>query len=125
MKVLIVDDDNAVLDTFRMSFTTSEKKHIDFANTSQDAMKLLDTKKYDKVICDLRLDSDVDGFQILRKARECGVKIRVLLTAVSTPIPIEGTSATFAFRKPCDCINIRTWALTKDFDAKRILAATI
>jgi DNA-binding response OmpR family regulator len=123
-RILMVDDDATVLDTFKLSFTEAERASIDFASTSEEAQRLLRANKYDKIICDLRLEGDVDGFQILRLAREVGVKIRVLLTAVSTPITVEGTAATYAFRKPCDCMSVRRWVLTDQCDMKRMVAAT-
>ena len=124
-RVLIVDDDPTVLDTFKLSFTESERAFIDFASTSEEAMSLLKAKRYDKVICDLKLNGTVDGFQILRTARERGTKIRVLLTAVSTPITVSGTAATYAFRKPCDCRLVRQWSLTEELDGKKLPASVI
>lgn len=122
-KILIVDDDPLVLSTFQHSFNDEELKSIDFASTGDEAVNLLRKNKYDKVICDLRLNGNFDGFQVLRVAREQGVKVRVLLTAVSSPIEVGGTSATYAFRKPCDSQCVRNWVLTDVFDSKKMAAA--
>jgi hypothetical protein len=62
---------------------------------------------------------------VLRLAREKGVPIRVLVTAVSSPITVEGTAATYAIRKPLYGDELRQWVLTDDNDDVHLSEAVI
>ncbi len=66
--ILLVDDDPAILNTFKLLFET--KYELDFAGSAEDALHLFKQRKeYNLIILDYRLP-DIDGielFKIIRK----------------------------------------------------------
>ena len=110
MNILIVDDNETTIIYFKAAYKKQFSEiNFDFANNYFDAMKFLDTKKYDKVISDFMLDK-FTGIDILKKAKQLGVKERILFTAYSAPFKYDDC-VTYFQRKPLffnDLINLIT-----------------
>jgi len=70
-RILVIDDDEAVLFAFSRIFRTSGVG-IDTATTVADAKGLIDSTKYALVLTDLRLEagSPIGGIDIIRHTRE-------------------------------------------------------
>ncbi len=67
-RVLLVDDDVAVLLTLK---AVLELNHFDVetATSASEAREKLETREYEVVITDVRMESDAAGFEVLRAAR--------------------------------------------------------
>ena len=67
-KILIVDDDLGVA-ALCNRVLTGAGYDAEVANRPQDALRLLREKRYDLILLDIRLP-EIDGFELLRLARE-------------------------------------------------------
>ena len=81
--LLLVDDDRHVLDSMSQ-WLRSKNYRVDTARDCQSAIAQIDAKKYELVICDLRLGTD-DGFDVLAhcRANYPGVSV-ILVTGYGT-----------------------------------------
>ncbi len=66
--ILLVDDDRHVLDSMSQ-WLRGKNYRVDTARDRDSAIAQLDTKKYELVLCDIRLGED-DGFDVLAHCRE-------------------------------------------------------
>jgi PAS domain S-box-containing protein len=71
--ILLVDDDPAVLDSFRAVLEKEPDFVIDTSATSTEALDLLDTRYFDVIISDYSMP-DLDGISLLREARSRGCR---------------------------------------------------
>jgi PAS domain S-box-containing protein len=71
--ILVVDDDPAVLDSFKAVLEKEPGYVVDTISTSSDALELLDTRYFDVIISDYSMP-DLDGITLLREARARGCK---------------------------------------------------
>jgi DNA-binding NtrC family response regulator len=68
-RVLVVDDENSVLFTYRMIL--EEKGYaVATALTSGEALALLDANPFDIVLCDLSLEQNRSGFEVFEHVRQ-------------------------------------------------------
>jgi DNA-binding response OmpR family regulator len=80
MRVLIVDNDNALAEFLRRSFAEI-RSTADLCRTGEKARELLDRDEYDIVILDLNLP-DMDGLELLKQMRARNSSLPVIaLTA--------------------------------------------
>jgi len=87
MRLLIVDDEKAILSAMRSYFETRGYA-VDGATEREEAEALLAHVKYNCVILDLKLTphNNSDGLEIVRVCRECNPETRIIvLTAYGTP----------------------------------------
>jgi PAS domain S-box-containing protein len=78
--ILLVDDDPAVLDSFKAILEKEPDFAVDTIATSTEALDLLDTRYFDVIISDYSMP-DLDGISLLREARGRGCKsIFVIVT---------------------------------------------
>ena len=84
-KVLIVDDDELIVESFERVFEEyTTGFDIDKTTDSKKALELIEKKNYDLVITDLVMP-DVDGIQVLQKVKELQPDSEVILiTAYSS-----------------------------------------
>jgi PAS domain S-box-containing protein len=68
---LVVDDDLAVLDTFKAVLEREPGFIVDTIATSTEALGLLDTRYFDVIVSDYSMP-DIDGITLLREARARG-----------------------------------------------------
>ena len=68
-KLLVVDDDENVLLTYRM-ILEQEGHHVTWATSFDDAMKRLEQRTFDAVICDLLLGNGHTGIEVLTRAKK-------------------------------------------------------
>ncbi len=83
-RILVVDDEPAVLLTYRMIL---EQKGYDVtvATCSRDACAALDKGGLDLMLCDLSLEEQNSGFEVIEYARQTHPEMRsVLLTGYAT-----------------------------------------
>ena len=78
--ILLVDDDPAVLDSFKAVLEKEPDFTVDTISTSTEALDLLDTRYFDVIISDYSMP-DLDGISLLREARGRGCRsIFVIVT---------------------------------------------
>lgn len=84
-RVLIVDDDSLVLESFERLFLESQEEFkIQKTCDSREALKLIQGNRYDIIITDLVMP-EIDGIQVLQKAKEIQPDTQVILiTAYSS-----------------------------------------
>ncbi len=92
MRVLIVEDERLILKS--LSKLISKKgHHVDSTESGNEAIELIKTNEYDRIICDLMLN-DISGFDILEYSKvhftsdEIAKKFK-LITAYSSQKVIE------------------------------------
>jgi DNA-binding NtrC family response regulator len=67
-RVLVVDDEAAVLFTYRM-ILEQQGYEVTAAATSREAMKAIETTDFDLVLCDFSLEQQHTGFEVIEAAR--------------------------------------------------------
>jgi len=77
-KILIVDDEESIRQTFEIFLTTAGYQFVKAVATFDEAMEALSLTKYDLIICDIVLIGP-GGTELLRKIREAGVKCPVVM----------------------------------------------
>jgi NtrC-family two-component system response regulator AlgB len=120
-RVLLVDDDPAILQTFRMCLEDADFRVATAASAAQ-ADRLVQEQVFDVCFLDLRLGDD-SGLDLLRRIRQQAPWMRVVMVTASASIG----SAVDAMRlgavdylvKPCSAEQIRV-AASKQFDARRM-----
>ena len=76
-RVLIVDDDNAVLNTL-YKVIVSNGIEADTASGGEEALKKILSAKYDLILLDINL-GNVSGFEVLQKMRDDGISTPVMI----------------------------------------------
>ncbi len=84
-RILIVDDDELIIESFERFFQESENIFdIDKTSDSREALRFIEQRNYDLVITDIVMP-EVDGIQVLRKVKEVQPESEVILiTAYSS-----------------------------------------
>jgi DNA-binding response OmpR family regulator len=81
MRVLLVDDERALLVCLKMFLETPELS-VDTAETLANAMRFIEDKKYDYIISDIRLDGVLgeEGLDLLKfvKQHKKGTKVIII-----------------------------------------------
>ena len=105
-KIMIVDDSPTVLKYFQMIIEQffGKDNSVDYIGSGTEAIKLMADSHYDKIISDYKL-KEGNGLDVLKKAKETGVKDRILITAVSKPIQLSD-DVTYAQRKPITITDV-------------------
>ncbi len=73
ISILVVDDDPAVLDSFRAILEKEPGFMVDTISTSSEALDLLETRYFDVIVSDYSMP-DLDGITLLREARARGCR---------------------------------------------------
>jgi DNA-binding NtrC family response regulator len=83
-RVLVVDDEPAVLLTYRM-ILEQKGYEVNTATCSRDARAALDQGGTDLLLCDLSLEEQHSGFDVIEYARQTHPEMRsVMLTGYAT-----------------------------------------
>ena len=77
-RILVVDDDSAVLLTYRMVLDQSGFA-VTTASSADEAEFALREQSFDLLLCDLGLKQERDGLDVIRKARELVPHIQAVL----------------------------------------------
>jgi len=100
-KLLIADDDTFVLKTIEFSLTEEEIECVDFCESPEQAMELLAKNDYTRVISDWRfVNSELNGLDVLKLAKEKNIEERILMTSVSKIHGLENSDELCGIRKP-------------------------
>jgi len=78
MKILLVDDEPDILE-FQKSFLMRRKHEVTTAFNTNDAIEAIKNNLPDIVFCDMRIDSDQAGLEILKRAKEINSGIEFYL----------------------------------------------
>ncbi len=83
MSILVVDDDESLVRTFKM-ILEAEGYHVDAAASGSEALEMCGSSVYDLIILDVML-KDMRGDEVIRCLRKLHKRVRVLLiTGYST-----------------------------------------
>ncbi|MBI5394711.1 MAG: sigma-54-dependent Fis family transcriptional regulator [Verrucomicrobia bacterium] len=83
-KILVIDDEQDVLYSFRRSLDASEREVLTAA-TLQDGIEIFRRQKPDITVCDIRLGAGASGLDVLTQIRQLDPKATVILmTAYGT-----------------------------------------
>lgn len=110
MRVLIIEDDKAVVDTLK-AILKSEDYTVEEARTGEDGFDIARFYEYDLILLDLVLP-DMDGHELLRRLRASKIKTPVLI--------LSGLKETTNIIKGID--DGADDYLTKPFDKQELLA---
>lgn len=84
---LLVDDDSTILTTLKSVFETRDFE-VSTATSAAEAIEVLDRLSYDLVVTDMRMETDLAGFEVVRFAKSTANRpVVVILSAY----PIQTT----------------------------------
>ena len=110
-RILFVDDEPMVLDGLqRMLRGMRNEWEMEFATSGHDALKILDGKRFNVIVTDMRMPG-MDGCQLLNRVRELHPQVvRIVLSGHSDKDTIlESIGPVHQFlSKPCDPETIKT-----------------
>jgi len=82
LKVLLVDDDPAMLESVKENMNLRCDFVFDCARSAYDATEMLCQKDYDAIICDVQMP-ELDGFEFLKTLRDSGNDIPFIVFTVT------------------------------------------
>jgi DNA-binding NarL/FixJ family response regulator len=87
MKIVIADDSSLLRDRIKSLLNGLKEKLVIYeAENGMEALKLIEDKKPDLAILDIRMP-DINGIEVLKKIRELKMKVKVcILTNYAYPI---------------------------------------
>ena len=93
IKVLVIDDNNALVDMVKQYFSSHAVIEVsDVANNGKDGLSLLENNNYDLVLLDLIMPG-MDGVKLLEEAIKKEIKARfIVLTSYNSPEVIRKVS---------------------------------
>jgi len=95
-KILLVDDDPAILKIFQLLLSTEGHDVLTTGN-GEEAVRIVQQERIDLLVSDVRM-SPMDGFEVLRLAREARPDLRVLMvSAYGSEASVERASRMGAF----------------------------
>jgi DNA-binding NtrC family response regulator len=94
MKLLIVDDEDALCEMLREHFENQFDCKVITANNSRDALQLLESERPEGMLLDVNLKSRLNGFDVLARARQISPATKVIMvTGVNDFQSIEKAQA--------------------------------
>lgn len=88
MRALIVDDEQPILETFSQIFQLNGHA-VSTADSAHAAKSLLQTERFDFLLCDLKMERDESGFEVITDARARQPDLPVILmTAWMTDVVV-------------------------------------
>ena len=78
MRILIADDDRAIVDLFKAFFKKKTEHEVDGVYCGNDALTLLAKVIYDLVILDKTMP-DIEGDEIVKYIRQNGLKTKIII----------------------------------------------
>jgi len=102
--ILIIDDEKAIRGTLK-EILEYEKYSVDEAEDGMKGLTLMDKKRYDIILCDIKMPK-MDGIEVLQKIREKGVDSPVVMISghgnVETAVESLKNGAFDFIQKPLD-----------------------
>jgi DNA-binding NtrC family response regulator len=113
-RLLIVDDEEAILYAYKRLFGAPKKGlKVDTANSMEEAIELLKKNKYKAVLTDLRLGSqdDMGGYRLIKLIKEFDREIKIILVTAYGSFKVEKESreigADYYLEKPVPTDTLR------------------
>ncbi len=123
INVLFVDDDpNVIRGLKRMLHQLRKKWSLYFAESGEEALRILDKNKIDVIVSDMRMPK-MDGAELLSKVKEIHPEVvRIILSGHSDKeMALNSTIAAHQFlAKPCDSEKIKS-TIQKTFNLRHKL----
>lgn len=108
MKVLIVDDERAIRNSFK-EIVTDEGYEADTAENGLEALSMLENSHYDIVFCDIKMP-EMDGLELLDKINEKGIDSAIIMISghgdIDTAVECIKKGAYDFIQKPLDLNRI-------------------
>ncbi len=80
-RILIVDDEEAVASMLKVVFET-DSYDVTTAASAAEALPLLGANSFEVVLTDMKMETDIAGYEVVRAARELsGRTVIIILTA--------------------------------------------
>ena len=92
MRLVIVDNDEAVLELLRLDMRLEGHEIVATASNGADGLAACDTYGPDALIVDLRLGPGINGLEVARRVRRAGLRV-VLYTNYVTPNVVNQATA--------------------------------
>ncbi|HWR13636.1 MAG TPA: response regulator [Terriglobales bacterium] len=87
-QVLLVDDEEPILRLLKTVLEMADFS-VSVASSASEAIKVLRQELFDVVVTDLRMETPLAGYEVVRAAGRCEhIPLRVILTAFPVP-PVE------------------------------------
>ncbi len=111
-KILVIDDDGLVLESFERLFQESGKEFsMEKTTDSREALRLIEDNQYDIIITDLVMP-DIDGIQVLQKVKEIQPDTQVILitaySSYSSAVDAMYFGASDYITKPINVSELKT-----------------
>ena len=92
MKKILLVDDSALMRRVLCDIINADERFqvVDEANNGEVALELLKKNTYDAVVLDVNMPK-MDGIELLKELKRCGIKVRVLMASTVT---VEGAKVT-------------------------------
>lgn len=85
-KLLLVDDEEPIRRLLKTILEINGKFSVDTASTASEGMQRLETSGYDVVVTDLRMETPLAGYDVVRAAAKLEARpVTVILTAFPVP----------------------------------------
>ena len=81
-RVLLVDDDSALLESIKKGLNLKSKYSFDLALSAEEASKKMSQEEYVAIVCDIQMPV-MDGFEFLRSIRDRGNDIPFIVFTVT------------------------------------------
>lgn len=81
-RVLLVDDDSALLESIKKGLNLKSKYTFDLALSAEEASKKMNQKEYVAIVCDIQMPV-MDGFEFLKSLRARGNDIPFIVFTVT------------------------------------------
>ena len=107
-KLLIVDDEKAICDLLAASLQ-DEGYEVQTAQNGNDALKLMSTYRPDVVMLDIWMPGEMDGLEVLRRARPQFPQMQFLIMSghgtIETAVKAKNWALGILLRNPCPWIK--------------------
>jgi two-component system response regulator YesN len=77
-KMLVIDDDPAILESIKRQLKNQKRLALDFESNPLEGLRRLDAETYDLVLCDIKM-APIDGLEVLARIKHGHPLIPVIM----------------------------------------------
>ncbi|MDA9101041.1 response regulator [Omnitrophica bacterium] len=110
-KIVIIDDEKAITAAFKLCLSYDYQVYA--AHTGQDGLTLIEKEKPDLIVLDWRLNSEVEGKEVLRYVKEYYPQVPAVVVTASiySVDEIKTLGPAECILKPCPDLKDKIMAL--------------